>query len=283
MTIGLRSTAVPKDVIEKLRLIGLEAADILGKGESGISMLSDYLQWATRAVRVIGFDLSTDEINRLIATPRHSALQSVNPTSYSGSLGELVSLEVNDRIRELDEARDELSNDYEEWGRGAAMAVVLDTNVMISFYDKLTRINWNAKLNARRHIPFILAVPMKVVDELDNLKDRGVGDVRTKARQAVLMLEETFAYGIRREMLADAGPAITTNRSSIHIKLIKDELVHVPRAIPDAEIIDRALSIAPYVQNTYVATNDTGMILRARTFGLNAFRITGSDLMEEEA
>jgi rRNA-processing protein FCF1 len=282
MTIGLRSTAVPKDVVEKLRSIELEASNILGKSSTGIFMLSDYLQWATRAVRLIGFDLTTREINRLIATPRHAALQSINPSTYGGSLGEFVSLEVNDRIRELQEARDELLNDYDEWGRGAAMAVVLDTNVMMSFHDKLTMIDWNAKLNARRQIPFILAVTMKVVDELDNLKDRGTGEAKTKARQAVLMLEDVFKYGVRREMLSEAGSPITTNRSSLHIKLIKDEIDHVSLSIADAEIIDRALSIAPYVQSTYVATNDTGMILRARTFGLKAFRITGSDVMPEK-
>jgi len=92
----------------------------------------------------------------------------------------------------METCADRLFDEIKSWGRGEAVAAVLDTNVLLKFGTGLNQVDWSVKLKERRNVPIVLVIPVKAIDELDNLKNRGTSEQRTLARLALRRLEANF-------------------------------------------------------------------------------------------
>jgi len=234
-----------------------------------------YFEWSTTALRRLVPLLGPKEAERLIATPRHWMLQAASPESIQRDrLQSLVSLELEERSKELLDAATEIQLEFAAWGGGKAVVAVLDTNILIDHHQDLLQVNWNSKLNEFYEVPVVLAIPMKVIDELDTLKDRG-DKIRGKARLALKMIEDTFRGGLStRLMLERSVSSGSQMNSAIMMKIVEDDLEHVPLAMADSEIVDRALSVSSLAKQTWVITNDTGMRFRAVSAGLRTDKLS---------
>jgi hypothetical protein len=127
-----------------------------------------------------------------------------------------------------------------------------------------------------RDEPIRLVVPMVVLDELDNQKDRGQGE-RTRAGPT--------CPGRHRP-----GPAEPTSWGQLRPQHTPDDrnpheaccstLGHERLPINDDEIIDRALATTAFAdlagtpaRRTYFVTGGTGQSMRARAVGLRTHKL----------
>jgi hypothetical protein len=278
MPIRLRATADPVAVARLLADLSHQAKYLATLDQR--DSLEPYARWSTNTLRKLGHVLSSNEAERLIATPRYWMLQSVvNETMPVAQVHNMISLELEQRSRALLDARAELLNGIWSWRDGKAVAAILDTNILIHEQHYLFDVNWNRKLSVFYDVPVILAIPMKVVDELDGLKDRGVEKVRAKARTAIKMIEDTIRWDIGSAVVLEQRmePGLRMN-SEVHLLIMKDEPDHLPLPVADAEIVDRALAISPMVTSTWIVSNDTGIRFRPASVGLQSANLSYEDV-----
>jgi hypothetical protein len=165
-------------------------------GESN-RWLVDYLDWVNEAARMLRSQVSASDIERLVLTKRYELLLSmVAPVSHStdskvvtrnpasqvllGAMANstpdpvvngLLGIEVEERVAAFDEVCTTLVRQFERWSR-VGVSVVLDTTVYMTHPDKLESLDFSTLAEVRDEAIHVL-VPMVVVEELDNLKQRG--------------------------------------------------------------------------------------------------------------
>lgn len=253
----------------------LASARVVGSAKNA---LDRYLLWAYRGIDVLGSHLRNSDLERLVTTKRFWSLQAVINPQDDSMIRHFINLEISDRERVISQEIAELKEMMHQWKVefSSPTVVILDTNILLEHHHELASYGWNVALNLVSDIPIILTVPVAVVDELDRLKrsnTKGGGSepaYRTKARLALRMLDEKFKNSNSRLLLRSEEIITGTgHQSSIHLAILMDEIGHVPIDHADAEIVDRALTLAPFVREVRVATYDTGMALRVRQAGLN--------------
>jgi hypothetical protein len=104
----------------------------------------------------------------------------------------LVSLELDQRISAFEAAMTAMEAQIRRWWREGVFAVA-DTSVYIEHDSKLRELDFRRLLRIREE-PVDLLVPIVVVDQLDNLKDRGSDKwVKWRAGYTLGVLENVFA------------------------------------------------------------------------------------------
>lgn len=146
---------------------------------------------------------------------------------------------------------------------------VLDTNVLL--HDP------NAVHSFNEHK---VIIPMTVLEELDEIKDRRDKDVSKEARIAIQMIDKLLANADTREIQegVEIVTSVTKNDTSPGtLAIFPDQLLRVDEAIPyltkdaqDNNIINTALSLQKHNPDIYVClvTKDINMRLKAKGSGL---------------
>jgi hypothetical protein len=278
----------PKSALSSLSHAVNEAENARGAGGYASDRYHRYLEWAGEQIYLLSSVLSNDEIERLIATKLYSMLLSLDPSSVSTvTLARLVDGELIHCIQRLKAAQERISAEMRRWDDGKAVAVVLDTNVWLKHYDDPLQVDLNQVLNERATVPLVVAVPMKVVDELDGHKrnranaPKGGLSIRRRAGLALKFLEARAAAPGQRIQLREQKIANQSPSSNIYLTVLEQPLNQPSLPDADLEIIDRATSISPYAKRVQIVTADYGMIYRARQAGLDAARITDYEEQQE--
>lgn len=233
-------------------------------------------------------------MDELLTTQRHWLLLSLDTKSFGApEIGELVDLEISERISALDVAAGEVrarAGAWSEW-RGLNLdgnplpAIVLDTNVLLRHSHELIELPWNQGVEVFPHVPIVLGVPIAVVEELDKLRHKNdfmyTGDervpVRDLAGRALKELDRIFQSGYLSWRIRERRSQGDQLLSELHAALMVDDLAHARLPEPDAEIIDQALRLKPYTAKVALATYDRAMSFRAQAAGLKTFRPTNID------
>lgn len=240
-----------------------------GSGYSGFELYNDYIRKASDQVRMLGYVLPRVDMDRVMTTPHYWMLQSVDPSGKGPVLNSMMSLELDEKIRLLDEAADALVAQDRHY-RPAGLVVVPDTNYLLHHPQRLEAISW-ASLGEGKVSHLIVAIPILVVDELDKAKRRtdkienGKESVRTRAGITLATLERWF------EDPTETHHRLPIEEMVVEVTLILDDPDR-PR-LPDAdyEIIDNARAIRDLAgRRVLIATFDSGMRLRARAAGVEA-------------
>ncbi|MBX3196080.1 MAG: hypothetical protein KF727_13390 [Microbacteriaceae bacterium] len=278
-----------QQAVDVCRDAAREAGNALGSAAIGIDLLNAYRAWSSAQLRMLQSVLSPSSLASTFTTQRYWMLQSLDPTSYGPALTALVSQGLSEAQASLDSVVAELEADISRWSvwRGLRPTsrlnvIVLDTNVLLRDSSRLESIDWSRILNVFPHESFALGVPMVVVGELDNLKASNqrmdVGgervETRTLSRAALRWLDERFPDGRQNAQLYPPRRTDNMQIAELQVILMIDDISHVKLADTDAEIIDRASALKPYVGRLGLATYDNAMIFRARSAGLNAFKPT---------
>lgn len=248
--------------------------NVRGGNSQAIDMYNAYLRAAGDQVRMLSSVLPAVDLNRVLTTPRYWMLHSIDPAGKASTLASLMSLELDEKIRLLEEAADSLKRDSSTFGQ-ADLIVVPDTNVLLHHDQSVASVPWASLAPTdSRHI--VVAVPILVVDELDRAKRRGdrtengLETVRTRARRTIATLEGWFADG-RSYTLPDSTPVI-------EFVLVLDDPMRPRLADADYEIIDNAHTIADVAgRRVVIASGDAGMRLRARAAGVEAMELPPAD------
>ena len=259
----------PGAALQQVRAAGLACQNARSGGGNAGDRYNQYLRWASETAASLGYVLRPSDVDQLVATPRHWALQGLDPTS-NGNAASLVDLELVERGRALTAAAELLAIAVARRETAAGPLVVPDTNVVLRPGNPFREADWPG-LVPGGDLGVALVVPLQVVDELDRLKRTGKEykdddgrtiAVRTLARTALRTLGSLLPEPAARTALRPGSPAVT-------VELLMDPPGHARLPDPDAEIVDRALALQDLLGlPVIVATLDLGMSLRARAAGL---------------
>ncbi len=228
------------------------------------------MEWAFAAESQLRFLLPPSEIDRLVLTERfHRAIEALGLTAPA--LGELEAAQL--RWRTETEQIDAWRNRWQQRipiGNPVryippAYLVILDTSMFINQAAPFDETDWHARLGIDAIRGIRLVVPMIVVDQLDNLKDRGPKGVDTSAREALKRL--TTLYSPLADMsLSQPLPSV----NGVDICVLEDPRGPYTRyPDSDAEVIRRAVALQTTTgRTTMLATRDVAMSFRARFEGL---------------
>jgi rRNA-processing protein FCF1 len=139
-------------------------------------------------------------------------------------------------------------------GASNATVAVLDTHVLLHF-KLFTQILWPKIMNTK---PVRIAIPLRVIDELDQKKASNRQDLRERAATALAHLEQAVTVIGRPAPLRD-DVTIEVVRP-----LLLDDVPRRGRPDADGEILDTCESLATFNSNVVLVTGDYGMRLRAR-------------------
>jgi rRNA-processing protein FCF1 len=279
------------NLLKALQSVRGEAFNLRGGGPATAHQRQlAYLEWAGRAVRMLGNQIAGADLDRLVLTKRYELLLSGAGTMMSIEkeaqrvVNDLVSLELDQRVEAFDAAIQALDQQIKRWS-GYAHFVVPDTSFYIEHTDKLEDVDFGPLINVWES-PVTVLVPIVIVDELDRLKEIKDKNVRWRAGYTVAVLNRVFANSTSpaRMRAGDVVPGPDgRTRSEVAIELVFDPPGHVRLAINDDEIIDRALAIEPLAnRKVTLLTYDTGQSMRARNAGLQAIKLS-KEIGEEPA
>jgi hypothetical protein len=274
-----------KYLLDTLRSVQGNVASLRGAGSSGSAhkRLLAYLEWANLAVRMLGNQISSGDLDRLVLTRRHELLLSGVGTMASPETGvqrvvnDLVALELDQRVEVFDAAIKALDAQITRWSSPLTL-VVADSSFYVEHPQKLEAVDF-APLVGALQSDLHLMVPIVVVDELDGLKQSKDKHVRWRAGYTLAVLDRLFSNTTGPAKLR-AGDAVIpgpdgTGRGQITIELLFDPPGHVRLPINDDEIIDRTLAVeALAAGQVTLLTYDTGQSTRARAAGLRVNKLT---------
>lgn len=269
------------NLLKDLRSARTGASRLQGGGpQTAHKRLLGYLEWTSDTVRMLGNQISSADLERLVLTRRYEQLLS-GVSDLSTLLDErvpnsLVALEVQQRADAFDEAITALDGQIQQW-KSYSHFVVLDTSFFIQHEDKLEEVDFGPLIDVWQS-PVNLLVPIVVVDELDRLKQSKDRHVRWRAGYTLAILDRVFEKTTGRARLRAGDivpPAPGDKRSEVTIELIFDPPGHLRLPINDDEIVDRALAIEPLAdRKVTLLTYDTGQSTRARTAGLKVVKLS---------
>ena len=253
-----------------------EAFNLRGGGGPGpaYARLLSYLEWAGRAARMLGYQISQADLAALVLNRRYEVLlgsfstMAATETAVQRVVNDLVSLELDERVKDFDAAIATLKAYQTRWSSLGDL-LVLDTNFYVEHPDEVQDVDL-AQLTAattpgwKAHV----LVPLLVVDELDRLKRDN------RARTALKTLNTVFAQ------VSEAQPmgrlrADAPNLGPVTMEILFDPPEHERLPDNDAEIVDRALAVQILSgRDVTMVTYDTSMAFRARQSGLKDLLLT---------
>ncbi|MFI9574595.1 PIN domain-containing protein [Microbispora rosea] len=259
------------DVLETLERVRFGAMNTRSNRAPNIDFYIAYMTWAHDSVRILRYKLHAREINRLVATPRYVALLA-SPFPAARSTTDLIELELVERIEEIKDECAQLRRLRERWN-GIEQFVVPETSMIMNYSWTLDY--WDlAPLLDVGSDGIHLVIPLAVIDELDNLKDRGPDQARTRARASLRTIANALKDPRDIGTLREAGftpydKTDTNPRGAITLEVMFDNPGHTRLPRMDDEIVDRAMAVQDLAARPVIfMTDDTGQSMRASRAGL---------------
>lgn len=271
--IELHPDAKATEVLAQLRDLRSKLEGIRGSGVSPQELLNRWREWSAQALLRGANILSGASGSHILLGDRFELLHLVSMRDQAPTIASLIDAELQLRIETLDKSISAI----EEFQRSLSdLAIVIDTSVMMNAGPRVAKIVWDDVVNAiTREASFV--VPIRVVEELDGLKDRGSADQKSNARHALKWLSDTmggraarvpFPPEIRK---SDSEPGRSAGEATIRV--LVDDLSRVALVEGDRDIIDRAIQLKPYTERVILVTMDLAMTFRARALGLEAVQL----------
>ncbi len=283
MMIELHPDAKATGVVAQLRDLTSTLERIRGSGASPQELLNRWREWSGQALLRGANILSGASRSPVLLGDQFELLHLLSLRDQAPTIASLINAELQLRVETLNKSISAI----ESFRRSLSdLVIVIDTSVMMNAGPRVAQIDWDDVVNAiTREASFV--VPIRVVEELDGLKDRGSADQKSNARHALKWLSDTlgretgrvpFPPGIEKSDSERGTPAGEAN-----IRVLVDDLSRVALVDGDRDIIDRALQLKPYTERSILVTMDHAMTFRARALGLDAVRLTPEQIPKRTA
>lgn len=162
------------DVLETLHGIASDVLTAENASDSAYNRLTIYLQLATRSVRMLEHRVTAADVNRLVLTRGYERLLSLAGNLTGGDVGTqgvlngMLSLEIRERTRVLEDAISDLDQQIRRWS-GDSIFTVADTNIYMGLEQRLEDADFAPLLPGWADKTVRVIVPIIVLDELDGL------------------------------------------------------------------------------------------------------------------
>lgn len=259
-------TLIDADLVRLVRDIRTGASNVPSPG-STTNIVMRYRSWADEAIRQLRHRFSESAVDVVVRTSAYWAtiqMPAGDQTTYS-----LVMTELTHAGSRLQKLETDLAA-FLGWWDDAARIVVLDTSAVMSFGPQVGAMDWFAVLDKRPDRILRLVLPLIVIDELDNLKDRGNNTSQRQARASLKALEPMLQVGRRTHLPEVKHDGLGTAT----VEVLADPPAHQRLPSADDEIVQQAAMLkATTGLPSIVATRDTGMLIRAQLAQLEACRV----------
>lgn len=285
MLVSPRPGVNRENLLDSLRRVYTDVANLHGRGgtNSAYQRLLDYLNWASDAVAMLGSQISSADLDRLVLTRRHAQLLAgvgtLAGTDTTKVVNLLVSLELRERVDAFDAAVKALNVQIEQWSEPGEI-VVPDSSFYIEHEQKLEDADFHAyTVTVWPDHPVHVLVPIVVVDELDGLKRTKDPWVRWRAGYTLAVMDRLFEQTTGRAVLrqpevSSENPG-TVSSGGVTMEIVFDTPGHVRLPINDDEIVDRAVAIQALVgRDVTLLTYDTSQASRGRRAGLKVKKLS---------
>lgn len=274
------------NLVQNLESLKTEAFNLKGGSATTAQVyLLDYLDWAGRAARTLGYQISETDLAALVLNRRYETLLSsfgtmTSPlTEAQRVVRDLVRLELDQRVADFEDAIKAIQSYRQRW-TSVGDLVVLDTGFYIRHPEKLEEADIAAAAGTPGAAVHVL-VPMVVVDQLDGLKQASKPHARWRAGYSVAVFDRVFKntsegspIGRLRREDNTTTPDGLVGQGEVTMELLFDPPGHVRLPIADDEIIDRGVAVQTLAgRSVTLVAYDTGMSTRARNAGLRAIRL----------
>ncbi|MEU6785886.1 PIN domain-containing protein [Nonomuraea angiospora] len=250
-----------------------------------------YLHWSAEMTAHLRGQLAARDIDRLILTRRHWALQQIIGSTTFGlprspkiaGVAHIVRMELREREDDLKQAIETFEHQVQNWS-GLGHFVVADSSFFIQHTDRFDKTDFGALVEAREFEAVHLLFPMVVVDELDSLKQHGKSHARWRAGHTLAVLDGLLSSSTRGVFHARgrAGADGQIAVRDVTVEIVLDPPGHTRLPINDDEIIDRAKAIeALAARPVKLLTYDTGQATRGRQADLQVRKLR-TELPAEE-
>lgn len=230
-----------------------------------------YLDAVGEGARLLRGAVRAADVEALLLTRRYWALveMTVSPNAPENVVNDLLSLEIDDRLLELDDTIATTREALDRWSVTAGQLVLPDTSFFLNNPRVLKNIDFPTILDTDDTITLLF--PLAVIEELDRAKRRNDAG-RPKAQVALAVLEAIAKDGLSGKW-KNAPRGKRHGLGEIWFDVLLDPPGHQPLGVSDAEIIDRAVSAQILAgRDITFLTYDTNQAFRARGRGLKDVR-----------
>lgn len=237
-----------------------------------VSRHKDYLDAIRDAALLLRGQVRPADIDELLHSRRYWALVDMTMTRDPAPavVNDLLSLEIDDRLYELDAAIATTREALARWSPRAGHLVLPDTGFYLTNPRVLKNIDFPDILDTDDTITVLF--PLVVIEELDRAKRRNDAG-RQKAQMALAVLERHVTEGLSGQWLEAPTSKRRTAQGAIWFDVILDPPGHAAQADADAEIIDRAVAAQILAgREVTLLTYDTSQTFRARNAGIARVR-----------
>lgn len=289
MLITPRPGAHRDTILNTLRSVHQAAENVHSAGHPPYIRLLEYLRWTNEAVRLLRAQITAADLDALVLTRGYTALLGgisdlaamiANDVQRTGGIvGDLVDLELAERISALDNAVQDLAQLLTRWD-DEIRYVLPDSSFYIHLPQNMEDTDFADILGVSPSRPVCLLFPMAVIDELDRLKESKDRRVRWRAGYTLDVLERILnnhGRGTLRPVDISTLPETGTSRAETLVEVLLDQPGHVRLPNADDEVIDRALGahLLAGSHGVTLLTYDPGQATRARTTGLPVRKLAG--------
>lgn len=253
-------------IADAIRRLGTEAGNLAGfpmPGSHG-SRYDKYVEWLTETEAQLSGQIDDRDIERLLYTKRYRMMVARGRVANHDRMLEMEIRYLRDTFQQI---ATQIQADGQRLDEYSA-AILLDTNVYLHHKDPVDQIDFTAydidgsKVYNGGDLAIIL--PLVVLDEMDNLKDRGHPPIRARARETLRLLDTAFA-----KKSFSKGQLSAEIRPNLWVEVVLDPPGHVRLPITDDEIVDQAVTVGRYTFTTLkVLTFDLAMAWRSRNAGV---------------
>lgn len=222
-----------------------------------------YLDVIGEGARLLRGAVRAADIDALLLTRRYWTLvdMTVSTNPPETVVNALLSLEIDDRLLELDDTIAATREALNRWSLTAGQLVLPDTSFFLNNPRVLKNIDFPTILGTDDTITLLF--PLAVIEELDRAKRRNDAG-RAKAQVALAVLEAIAEDGLSGKW-KNAPRSKRHGHGEIWFDVLLDPLGHQPLRNSDAEIIDRAVTAQILAgRDITFLTYDTNQAFRAR-------------------
>lgn len=213
---------------------------------------SAYMRWVEDAEHRLPFYYADEAIVGTLHSERYWHIRAADAATARPA--PLIEAEVEARKRTLESLRDQLAHYRDLLTPDTSdQFVVPDTNVLVHgriFSD----VDWPRMVGAKT---VTLLLPLAVLDELDDLKNRGIGGAGPVLKK------------IDHLVVAERALTRMPVRSNVQLQLVDEPLGHRRLRNTDDEIVRQSLYFASLCAgHLLIVTRDRGMRVRAEAAGV---------------
>jgi hypothetical protein len=253
-------------------------ADNVRTGGHVHSFIEKYLQFCNSAARRLTWQLTSDEIERLLLTATYWHIQTMG---VAPDVHDLIDRELTICVERLKASAKSVRTAVEMWPY-CVNVIVPDTNILVhGLSGTIGGCNWPDLAGVTPHHAAVVVLLQAVIGELDKHKRSTKKDARTQARRLLREidghLDQLLGSGVKLQTAASL-PDGRVACADVTLLVVTDSIHHQRLADTDAEIIDRTLALGGRSDAKVTClTGDTGAALRAKAAGLTVHKAPTPD------